>query len=58
MLVCIYNGKRVFFFLNERETMETDKYLTLTSATNNSSNFNVTLVDYLTLGDDWEVALV
>ena len=38
--------------------METDKYLTLISETHNSSNFTVTFVDYLTLGDEWEVALV
>ena len=38
--------------------METDKYLTLTSVTNNSSNFSVHLWPYLTLGEDWEVALV
>ena len=37
--------------------METDKYLTLTSATNNSSNFAVNFWPYVTLGEDWEVAL-
>ena len=38
--------------------METDKYLTLTSETHNSSNFAVNFWPYLTFGDDWEVALV
>ena len=38
--------------------METDKYLTLTSATNNSSNFSVHFWPYLNSGEDWEVALV
>ena len=38
--------------------METDKYLTLTSESNNSSNFSVHFTDNLTLGEDWEVALV
>ena len=38
--------------------METDKYLTLNSATNNSSNFNEPFWPYLTFGEDWEVALV
>ena len=38
--------------------METEKYLTLTSEKNNSSNFTVNFWPYVTLGDDWEVALV
>ena len=40
-------------FKKERETMETDKNLTLTSETNNRSNSTNHFVNYLTLGDDW-----
>ena len=38
--------------------METDKYLTLISETNNVNNFTVRFTDELTFGEDWEVALV
>ena len=38
--------------------MESDKYLTLISDTNNVNNFTVNFTDTLTLGEDWEVALV
>ena len=38
--------------------METDKYVTLISETHNSSNFGITFWPYVTLGDEWEVALV
>ena len=38
--------------------METDKYVTLVSETNNNNNFSVHFINWLTLGVDWEVALV
>ena len=38
--------------------METDKYITLVSGTNNNNNFTVHFSINLTLGVDWEVALV
>ena len=38
--------------------METDKYVTLVSETNNNNNFTIHFIDYLTLGVDWEVAMV
>ena len=38
--------------------METDKYLKLVSETSNNNNFTIHFSDHLTLGDDWEVAMV
>ena len=38
--------------------METDKYVTLVSETSNANNFTVHFMNYLTLGNNWEVALV
>ncbi|XP_029183605.2 uncharacterized protein LOC114951611 [Acropora millepora] len=38
--------------------MDTDKYLTLISETNNVHNFTVRFTDELTFAEDWEVALV
>ena len=38
--------------------METDKYVSLISGTHDVDNFTVHFSNYLTLGDDWEVALV
>ena len=52
----IYNGVRRFS-KNRDETMERDKYVTLISHTHNN-NFGISFVNYLTLGDDWQVALV
>ena len=54
--ILVYNGND--FLKRDIEAMETDKYLSLTSETNNSSNFTVNFWPYVTLGDDWEVALV
>ena len=38
--------------------METEKYLTLISGDDDASDFTVNFTDTLTLGEDWEVALV
>ena len=38
--------------------METDKYVTLISETYNNNNFDIFLVNYLTFGEGWEMALV
>ena len=42
----------------KRETMDTDKYITLISGVHNGNNFTVHLSTNLTFGEDWEVALV
>ena len=51
--IMVRSGKK-----EKRETMETDKYLTLISETSNVNNFTVRFTDALTFGEDWEVALV
>ena len=38
--------------------METDKDVTLISQTHNANNFTVHFISYLTLRNNWEVALV
>ena len=41
-----------------KQRMETDKYVTLVSDTDNANNFSVSFFNELTLSEDWEVALV
>ena len=46
------------FQKNIDETMERNKFVTVISETHNNSNFDIDYANYLTFGDDWEVALV